>query len=536
MLSQILINSPHLSEICFYKLSVNGLQMIASSQCVRSIRIIKASITDNENNGGVATVEAIKTFCRACPNLLSLGLNISTYLRGELEVDFIRCVRVIRCVIQSCPLIEVFPIQNLTEEVMNILSTIHTLKEFKLGACTVSTALVQRVFGANQFTKLTLRHPIKSALVSSIGKYCGNLRVLLIDISFRPAISDECLRDLFQGCSLLEVIKMENACTLSNTTLQVLFHSCHYITDITLFYGFQPSPEYDNNSDVEPVIEAYYPTLVNLSVSGEMMSDSALRDIFTHCTNLKEVKIESSGDSTNIALDALATYCLLLEVCELEYDKGIVSNRFLRDLFRCCRRLTELVIDLRGGVQGPVCYGLFTNVLSACYPALTKLTVQGEGVYDTAMRDMFTYCTSLRHLEVGNYPTCLITDTSIERLVENCPLLETLTLEYCEHFTVESMVDIAMHCTNLTSLTLHTTPINKHFLIQLSLHCPKLDYLCITSCKGKFTENEIILIADKCTQLTFFRVSHCAIKKTDRLIKMDKGELYTHMRFQFHEK
>ena len=74
---------------------------------------------------------------------------------------------------------------------------------------------------------------------------------------------------------------------ISSTALRALFENCHSL--IELFLG--KDVVHSVSAFSVRALDCYYPSLTVLKVMGTSTTRTALRDIFTYCTNLREVDI-----------------------------------------------------------------------------------------------------------------------------------------------------------------------------------------------------------------------------------------------------
>ena len=382
----MLNNSPQLFEVCFKYISPEGLFRIAAPHSRPPLRIIKALVDHN-------SLETLKLLCQACPNLIKLQL---IFAHSEVLID-----GVILAAVQYCPLIEELPTQSmcLTDTALNALATISTLKTLKLYPRRCTSAAIQRVLQSNRANLLTISIEgefVDDALVRCIGRCCGNLKSLKLVLYGTLAFSDSSLQDLFRGCSQLEVLTLrQHAGGMSSATLQALFQYCQRLVELDLSINTVTSV----NSEF--VLHTPYPTLTKLRLTGKGVDDQTLRDIFTYCSNLKEVSLSGCIEVTDETMSVLAHSCNSLCQLALCYCTSIsvtitgmlevatycssltvlylcsmpISDKVLLQLSLNCRHLTSLQAQLCTG--GPVTEVGIVTLLQAC-TGMTRLTIQNH--------------------------------------------------------------------------------------------------------------------------------------------------------------
>ena len=376
----MLKRSSHVSEIHLKDLSNHGLMSIAT-HCGPSLRTIKAKV-------GSESRVPLESICQACPNLVALRLTFSGFF---LNIDVI-----IPAIVQYCHLIEVLPTGRITDISLDSLAALHSLKELKLLRDNCTSAAVQRVLQSNtHITDIDLKGTlVDNALVRCIGRCCGNLiclRLLKDSSEQATPLSDSALLGLFQGCPLLKSFRLKQ---------------------------------------------------------GDRFSQVALRALFENCRNLTALEVD----------------------------------------------IYALIEDL--SVGEPI---LYTH-----YPTLTQLTVYGDGVTASALRDIFTYCINLREVSIQECDP--VTDEPVITLAQRSRSLDTLDLSRCKNVTIAGVMEVATHCSSLNVLKLSLMPVNDGVLIRLSLHCPRLESLSIIHSDESITEAGLLAIAEGCTGLTFLTI------------------------------
>ena len=386
LLYGVLESSPNLLEILFSSITVQGLMHIASSHFAPSLRIIRAQVDEN-------ALEAAKSICKVCPNLIVFDLDHDCLDNGD---------DLVLTAVKYCPLIEVPPTDSLslTDVSMKALSTIHTLREFKLFSSNCTCTGIQRVLQSNpNLTLLSINiTEVNDALVRCIGHYCRNLQSLEFIIYESPSgLTDSALDVLFSGCPLLSVYKLKlYDGALTTTALQAIFQYGHNnIIELELSMRELEPVVVVPELNIQPVLGAPYPTLTKLSVEGDGIAGTALHDIFTYCTNLRTVELSYCKHVTDDTITALAQHC--------------------------------------GGIE--------SLHISGC----TNVTIAG-------MVEVATHCSSLRHFSIFAMST---SDDFLIQLSLLCRSITRLSLWSCKGgpITETGILAVIEECTSLTSLT-----------------------------------------------------------------------------------
>ena len=409
----MLAQSRRISAIYLKEISLKGLKSIAS-HCGPSLQILVAEVDGK-------AIKLIQSICQACPNL--------TVLRLENFVNNASPDKLILTAVRYCPRIRVLPsaLLELTDVAVSVLASLHTLTELKLNRYdSDDSESIQRVLQANpHLTWISLDGGyIDASLVSCIARCCGELERL------------ELMKGPFTGGDPVDIN--------------------------TLF-------------------------------------SNALLDLFRGCTHLEEFTLHQASEFT---------------------------GELLRALFRYCPMLTSLDLFINSATPpstGPV--------LDASYPTLSKLSVQGYGVAESAVRDMFTHCTNLQEVTLRNYKQA--TDATIRILLQRCTKLNTLLLWFCTNMTINAMLYVATHCPTLKFLVCGNMPVNDEVLAYLSASCPGLTMLILQYChSGPITEVGVLGLAERCSGMTHLCIHGNLLEPlTPTLNRMKRGELYKHILF-----
>ena len=298
-----------------------------------------------------------------------------------------------------------------------------------------------------------------------------------------------------QYCPLIEVLPI---CRITDISLNAL-PALHNLRVLELPCNSCTS------AAVQQVIESN-PLITEIDLEGALVDDALLRCIGRWCGNLRYLFLyknssELASPLSNGAFLDLFQGCPLLESLSLKQD-GRISNAALRILFDHCRSLTELDLDICTLIEDPFNGEPF---LCTLYPSLSKLRMRGDGMADSALRDILTYCTNLREVSMQGFDP--VTDETVITLAQRSRSLDTLDLTRCINVTIAGLMEVATHCSRLKVLKLCFMPVNDGVLIRLSLHCPRLESLSITYYEGEsITEAGWLAIAEGCTGLTFLAI------------------------------
>ena len=363
--------------------------------------------------------------------------------------------------------------------------------------------------------------------IKELCQACPNLITLDLVIDMNELSGDEIIRTIAKNCHMIESISTEHW-HLTDVGVKALA-TIHSLRELKL--GFKNC----TSAAVQRVITAN-PNLSVISMK-ILEVDDALVNCIGRCSgNLTKLELFRTSSSqsfnalSNNTLVALFRGCPLLESLLLYQHNGI-SSVGLRAMFEYCHNLTEL--DIGNTSPDAVQASDLEPVLYAPYPSLTKLKLSFGGVATRALRDIFTYCTNLRVVDVEECEQ--YTDETAAVLARGCINLESLTLNGCESVTIAGLLEVVTLCSSLKSLSLLSVPINNEVLIQLSLHCRNIARLHMFRCEGgPITEAGIHALVEGYTGLTQFTISGGMVESTaPTLERLKEGKFYPHIKFNY---
>lgn len=233
--------------------------------------------------------------------------------------------------------------------------------------------------------------------------------------------------------------------------------------------------------------------------------------------------------------------CSLLEVFVLEQPTHRISNACINVLFDSCRHLT--LLGLYEGTSNELPVPLLVDdepVLYAPYPTLARFTLEGPVLSDRGLRDILTYCSSLKTVELTdcNYVTAdtlmrlglcsslegltlcrsgLMTSAAWGAVFQGCQLLKELRYtafsinDLVEGFDEEELLlplaaDARPH--TLSKLVLEGNGIVDTVLRAIFTHCTSLKDVDLSSC-CQVTDDTMIALSRCCHKLVSVSLYDC---------------------------
>lgn len=116
------------------------------------------------------------------------------------------------------------------------------------------------------------------------------------------------------------------------------------------------------------------------------------------------------------------------------------------------------------------------------------------------------YCTHLQEVEISH---CYwMTDDGIIHLAQSCPHMKSLKISNLIRITDASIMVIANNCNSLVTLDLSSIYVRNDTIIHLVQQCPLLENISL-SWSAHITDTALIHIANMCQSLTHINISRC---------------------------
>uniref|UniRef100_A0A8B9E670 F-box/LRR-repeat protein 2 n=1 Tax=Anser cygnoides TaxID=8845 RepID=A0A8B9E670_ANSCY len=205
--------------------------------------------------------------------------------------------------------------------------------------------------------------------------------------------------------------------------------------------------------------------LRQLSLRGCLgVGDSSLKTFAQNCRNIELLNLNGCTKITDSTCYSLSRFCSKLKHLDLTSCVAI-TNSSLKGLSEGCRNLEHLNLSwcdqiTKDGIEALVkgCSGLKALFLRGC----TQLE-------DEALKHIQNHC---HELAILNLQSCTqISDEGIVKICRGCHRLQSLCVSGCSNLTDASLTALGLNCPRLNTL------------IQLSIHCPKLQALSLSHCE-----------------------------------------------------
>ncbi|XP_067628691.1 uncharacterized protein [Eurosta solidaginis] len=235
------------------------------------------------------------------------------------------------------------------------------------------------------------------------------------------------------------------------------------------------------NPNVFQLLESCSRTLEHLAFFNFYLPKhiSIPRTISTCCQNLQNLILSYTRLLDEDELCNIASNLVQLQVLVLSYCKNVVTNKSLTTIFK---HLTQLrVLDLSGNNEFDLA-GL-TGYAEQPYSIqrLRRLEKLNLKSCQQLSNDEFLDALKFPFLRCLSFGCGIYTDFGIKILVQQCPLLEELTITYCPTLGRSALFCIAKSLPRLRVLhLLHCAPVDKSVRMLLYNECPLLTDLEIS--------------------------------------------------------
>ncbi|TKR78324.1 hypothetical protein L596_019147 [Steinernema carpocapsae] len=246
--------------------------------------------------------------------------------------------------------------------------------------------------------------------------------------------------------------------------------------------------------------------LKNLSLKGcENVQDNALRS-FTHkCPNIESLSLSKCKRVTDVTCENLGRFCHRLTRLDLE-NCTTITDRAMRFIGDGCKNLEFLNISWCDNIQDR---GL-ASIANGCQ-RLEELVLKGcDGLTENCFNDLSKekHFQNLRRL---NLLGCFITDATITKMAELCPLLEYLCLSTCTQLSDAGIISLSHNCHQLKVLELAgCSLLSDTGFASLAKYCHDLESMDLEDC-SLITDVTINNLHSGCPNLANLTLSHCEL-------------------------
>lgn len=317
------------------------------------------------------------------------------------------------------------------------------------------------------------------------------------NINFRMmalCVDDHELISLVGHVSRLVDVSFDNCEFMSDAGLAMFFQSFHSLQNVYL-----------NNCRAVSVVSVAalvnHPDLACVGLSGSPVGLQALELLVRKCSKLKAFDMTSwditVDDDYMVQLLQHCPQLVSLKMDQCEKFKNIGGDRTVLAISQCVS--TELVELFIGSFQCVSPDALIT-LAQSCTALLVLEMPSVLRMTDAVLLEIAAHCTQLTSLKIDMCP--LITDVGIGALAQ-LSLLESLqTGNHSDRATDVSIIRVLKKCTHLRKLRIGQSQITEQSLQTLVQYCPQIKSLELIDCG--VCEVFIINIVQNCRCLTHF--------------------------------
>jgi len=222
--------------------------------------------------------------------------------------------------------------------------------------------------------------------------------------------------------------------------------------------------------------------------------DSLLAFIEKSGKNLRSLRMPENNSVTDRTLHALARYCPLLDVIDVDGCVNIGETGF-NAFIKAAQRLTSLSI-----MGTSLSAAILDNMSSCISTQLTFLCVTDSALSDAHMEKLPSRAILLEQLLIPH--TSQLTNNTLISIGKHLPKLTHLTVHACTGFSVTGFIVLAKGCLNLTQLDVAScSGFTNDCLHMIAVFCTFLANLYISNLP-QITDSGIQSVAKHCVNLT----------------------------------
>ena len=413
-----------------------------------SWREVQATLVVLKPRGHEITDKDLESIVRRFPNLRSLSLHDSRVTDAAFhELSSLSNLRELSVV--GCAAITVEGVKALPKNLESL--HMHTSKDEDVNSDAIVIAAARRCTRLRSL-RLGLKN-LSDAAILEVASKCVDLKAFVLAFA-EATVTDRAIIELSKRCDLesvdLSYAKSEN---ITDATVIALADNCPrlkeielarvvWITDASILALSRcdsletmclPGLHRVSDASIVPLVTRLGANLLDLDVSGTLVSDTSVRAIAQHCGMMKALSLGSDhfvSSASNISEEALVhltTGCPHLRRLDLTSDA--ISEVSLLAIARCCTELEFLSLSGRVGQHSGVGElqisdaGLI-EIQKGC-PRLSGFRVVSETITDLGLAGFYGLETfSLQKNNAVSLP-------AIEALIRRSPNLRSLNLQGC---------------------------------------------------------------------------------------------------------
>ncbi|XP_033331546.2 F-box/LRR-repeat protein 2 isoform X1 [Megalopta genalis] len=279
---------------------------------------------------------------------------------------------------------------------------------------------------------------ISDATCAALSSHCPKLQRLNLDSC--PEITDIALKDLSDGCPLLTHINLSWCKLLTDNGVEALARGCPELRSF-LCKGCRQL----TNKAVK-CLARFCQNLEAINLHEcRNITDDAVKELSEQCPRLHYVCLSNCPNLTDVSLLTLAQHCPLLSVLECVACTHFTDAGF-QALAKNCRLLEKM--DLEECLL--ITDATLIHLAMGC-PRLEKLSLSHcELITDEGIRQLALSPCAAEHLAVLELDNCpLITDASLDHLLQACHNLERIELYDCQLITRAGIRRLRTHLPNI---------------------------------------------------------------------------------------
>ncbi|KAI3925183.1 hypothetical protein MKW92_024022 [Papaver armeniacum] len=272
--------------------------------------------------------------------------------------------------------------------------------------------------------------------IEVLAKCCASLEE--VDISYWTPIANKGLTMLAKNCASLKTVDLAGCQWINDKGLEFLEKSLEEV-DIRYCQSI-------TNKGLT-MLAKNCASLKKVDLAGcHSITNEGLAMLAKNCASLGEVNLRSCQWVTDKGLEVLAKSCASLENVNLRDCQGVTDSG-ISFLVQNCSKIRSVEISFCANVTGVGFLGCSKTLACVDATFMCKLTTEG-----------IKAITSGGGIESLNLSGKAVNNEAVITISKSCPLLRSLSLEYCLEVGLEGWKAIGLYCRNLKELYLANCP------------------------------------------------------------------------------
>eukprot|EP01102_Stenamoeba_stenopodia_P016363 TRINITY_DN5718_c0_g2_i1.p1 TRINITY_DN5718_c0_g2~~TRINITY_DN5718_c0_g2_i1.p1 ORF type:complete len:1014 (+),score=165.43 TRINITY_DN5718_c0_g2_i1:338-3379(+) len=378
----------------------------------------------------------------------------------------------------------------------------------------VSCALIGKL--CRQLRKLSLKGCINVSTAGIVQLSTSLPYLESLDLSGCDDIESLAIQEILRNCPHLMSLNLSGCVKLTDLALKDVTSYCPNLR----FLNIKGCPHFTNGlfeylgNEIQELVVSDCPnitdrglrslfgrsfSIVSIELSGRWVTNDCIEVLTVNCPNLRRVELIGCDALGDQSVCVLSHYCQSLEYLDLSLCRGFSSQVFTN---------AHTMPQLRK-INLSRCFNINDSSIAKLIdlaPALESINASYcQDVTDVGVHALAEKCSNT--LRCCDFSGCSsITNDSIMHLAQTCSL-ESLSLFNCFMISDVSTEEIAKHCRDLIYLDVSCCDVSDQSITTLVDNCRRLEVLALE--ETKVTNASLILLGKRCHNIHTLKLAYC---------------------------